>query len=59
MADFECRKSERGAYCRWCDDLIPKGQTMVSGYSSRNRGINMHFCLTCAKRIGELASEQT
>ena len=55
--DFTKREAQRDAFCRWCDKTVKKGDTMVSGYSWRNRGITMHFCIPCAKKIGELANE--
>jgi len=30
---------------------------MVTTYSSRNRGQSIHFCMKCAKQIGELAKD--
>jgi hypothetical protein len=51
----EVRAAERVAFCRCCDKPIEKGQTMVSWYSYRNRGMNIHICLPCAREIGEMA----
>jgi hypothetical protein len=55
VSEFTKRAAEREAFCRWCDSTIPKGSTMVTGTSWRNRGISMHFCLPCAEKIGDLA----
>ena len=51
------RQAERNAYCRGCDKLIKKGEEMVTTYSSRNRGQNIHFCVNCAKQIGDLVKD--
>lgn len=59
MADFSKRPAQREANCRWCDKLITKGEVMVTGYSWRNRGMNIHFCLDCAKKVGELVDGET
>lgn len=48
------RPAERNAFCRGCDEVIEKGQDMVSTYSWRNRGQYIHFCLDCAKIISKL-----
>lgn len=53
----EARPAEREAFCRACDKRIAKGQQMVSWYSPCNRGMNIHICVPCAKKIGELASD--
>ena len=55
VAEFEKRECKREAHCRWCDETIKKGTPMVVGYSWRNRGMNIMFCLYCASRIGDLA----
>ena len=57
MGEFERRPCKRDASCRWCDKRIEKGQEMVTGYTWRDRGISIHFCLPCAKKIGELAED--
>jgi hypothetical protein len=57
MGEFTKREAERQAFCRWCDKTIKKGEPMVSGYSWRNRGVNMHFCIGCASKVGGLANE--
>ena len=55
---IERREAQRKAFCRGCDKTIKIGEEMVSTYSFRNRGQNIHFCLDCAKEIGELAMEE-
>jgi len=52
------RNVERDAYCRSCDCLIPKGTTVLSWYSRRNRGMNIHICIPCSVKIGELAKKE-
>ena len=49
------RPAQRPAICRGCDKQIEKGEEMVTTYSYRNRGQFIHFCLSCATKIGELA----
>lgn len=51
------RQAERPAVCRCCDGPIAKGEEMVSWYSWRNRGQNIHLHLTCAERVGQIAKE--
>lgn len=48
------RQAERKAYCRGCDKEIQRGEEMISTYSFRNTGQYIHFCLDCAKLIGDL-----
>lgn len=55
MYDIMRRKAERNAFCRGCDNTIKKGTDMVTTYSFRNRGQNIHFCINCAEKIGKLA----
>ena len=55
---IERREAQRKAFCRGCDKTIQVGEDMISTYSFRNRGQNIHFCLDCAKEIGELAMEE-
>lgn len=57
MDDIVRRKAERNAFCRGCDRTIKKGTDMVTTYSFRNRGQSIHFCVKCAKQIGELAKD--
>ena len=57
MGSPEFRKAERNAFCRACDKTIIKGMDMVSWYSHRNQGMNIHICVTCAESIGALAAE--
>ena len=55
MGEFTKRECKREAHCRWCDETIEKGQEMVVGYSWRNRGMNIMFCLPCAYLVGRLS----
>ena len=48
------RKAEREAFCRFCDKVIRKGETMFSFYSWRNRGQNIHICLDCIEKFKTL-----
>ena len=54
---IEFREAQRDAFCRGCDTKIKKGQPMVSTYSWRNRGQNIHFCVACAEEIGEMVKD--
>jgi len=51
---IELREAQRDAYCRGCDEVINRGEQMVSTYSFRNRGQHIHFCMSCADDIGGL-----
>lgn len=51
---FSIRKAERDAFCRACDGPIKKGEDMMSGYSHRNRGQNIHFHLDCVGQMNAL-----
>jgi hypothetical protein len=31
---------------------------MITTYSRRNRGQNIHFCIECAKNIGKMGSKE-
>ena len=53
----EFRLAKRDAYCRSCDEIIPKGAEMISWYSHRNRGQHIHLCITCAAKIAALYRE--
>ena len=53
------RQAERDAFCRSCDRVIKKGEDMVSMYSCRNRGQNIHLCLDCSDFIGKIAKENS
>lgn len=57
MSNPEFRKAERDAFCRSCDKPIKKGTDMISWYSHRNQGMNIHLCLPCAEGIGALAKD--
>jgi hypothetical protein len=58
MSVPEFRKAERDAFCRSCDKTIKKGTDMVSWYSHRNQGMNIHLCLQCAKDIGTIVTDR-
>lgn len=49
--NFEYRQAKREAVCHCCDKWIDKGEYMVTGYSSRQRGMNMHFHPDCLKQM--------
>lgn len=51
---IQFREAQRDAFCRGCDVKIKKGEHMVTTYSLRNRGQNIHFCTACAEEIGEM-----
>jgi hypothetical protein len=57
MSGPELRKAERNAFCRSCDKTIKKNDEMVSWYSHRNQGMNIHLCLQCAEYIGAMVTE--
>lgn len=59
MSSPEYRKAERDAFCRACDKTIQKGEYMVSWYSHRNQGMNIHICPTCAIDIGTLVEDKS
>lgn len=48
------RKAERDAACRVCDKWIRKGEQMISWYSYRNRGQNIHIHPECVDRLHAL-----
>lgn len=52
--NLKLRKAERVAYCRVCDEEIPRGADMVSWYSHRNTGQHIHICVPCVKKLGDL-----
>lgn len=54
---IERRVAKRSAFCRGCDKAIERGEEMISTYSFRNTGQYIHFCLDCAKLIGELSCQ--
>lgn len=54
--DIVKRVAQRNAFCRGCDDVIKRGDEMISTYSFRNTGQHIHFCLHCAVVMGELAT---
>lgn len=51
------RKAERQAFCRLCDNVIEKGDTMLSFYSRRNRGQHIHICKCCVDKIRSVKME--
>lgn len=50
------REAQRVCFCRGCNDKLAVGTEIIYTYSMANRGMNIIFCLKCAKQIGELAS---
>lgn len=52
---MEIRKAQRQAFCRACDKKIQVGESMLSMYSWRNRGQNIHICLDCVDEIHEMS----
>ena len=53
------RLAEQTACCRVCDKSIQrKVDYMVSWYSFRNRGQNIHICPTCIKTLYYLLPEE-
>lgn len=57
----EYREAKQDAACRVCDKWIKKGEPMVTWYSSRNRGQNIHIHPACVKTLYQLveANEAT
>ncbi len=49
------RPAERDAYCRVCEQKIERGEIMVSWHSDANRGMYIHLCLDCCRKIGEIS----
>jgi hypothetical protein len=54
---IEFREAKRDAFCRGCDTKIEKGEHMVTTYSFRNQGQNIHFCVACADEIGRMVKD--
>ena len=54
---MEIRKAQRHAFCRDCDKKIQVGEYILSMYSWRNRGQNIHICLDCVDEIHEMQVE--
>ena len=55
--DIIRRKAKNNCYCRGCDKELKRDiDEVIYTYSIRNRGQNIIFCLSCALRIGKLAS---
>lgn len=57
QCNAELRPADRDAFCRACDIKITKGTYMISFYSWRNRGQNIHLCLNCCSIIGDMVNE--
>jgi hypothetical protein len=51
------RPAERDAFCRYCDEVIKKGDDMLSFYSYRNRGQNIHLHPECVIKMAEEVNE--
>lgn len=52
------RQPERNAFCRVCEECIKRNEDyMVSWYSSMNRGMHIHICPDCIKKLYELLPE--
>lgn len=59
MSSPEYRLAEQTAHCRVCDrEIIRKQDYMVSWYSFRNRGQNIHICPSCVKTLYYLLPEE-
>lgn len=55
----EYRLAKQAAYCRVCDRALLKGiDYMVSWYSHRNRGQNIHICPECVKTLNMLIPDK-
>lgn len=54
---MKIRQAERTAFCRGCDKKIEPKTDMLSMYSYRNRGQNIHFCLDCVEKMHEMLQE--
>lgn len=52
------RPAERAAKCRACDKDIQQGEEMITWWSCRNRGMYIHLCLDCCKKIGEMSNKE-
>ena len=58
MSEPIYRLAEQQAHCRVCDKVINrKIDYMVSWYSHRNRGQNIHVCPECVVKLYELLPE--
>jgi len=55
MDDIIRREAQRVCFCRGCAKKIEKGEEIIYTYSPANRGMNIIFCLECAKIVGNLA----
>ena len=56
QCNAELRPADRDAFCRACDIKITRGTYMISFYSWRNRGQNIHLCLNCCSYIGDIVN---
>ena len=53
--NLSIRQAQRTCFCRVCDKEIQRNtEDIVSWYSWRNRGQNIHICIPCMKIIGKL-----
>ena len=49
------RQAKQNCFCRVCDKEIQRNtEDIVSWYSWRNRGQNIHICIPCMKILGKL-----
>jgi len=49
------RQSQQDCFCRVCDKKIQRNtEDIVSWYSWRNRGQNIHVCIPCMQILGKL-----
>ena len=55
MSEPKYRIAEQNAHCRVCDRTIKrKEEYMITWYSFRNTGQNIHICPACVKKLYEL-----
>lgn len=52
--EIDLREAKRNCYCRGCDVVIQRGETMIATYSSRNTGQYIYFCIDCVKEMNKL-----
>lgn len=58
MSKPEYRLAKQDACCRVCDKLLERNvDYMVTWYSHRNRGQNIHICPKCIKDLYLLLPE--
>lgn len=59
MSKPEFRLAKQNSHCRVCDKVITaKIDTMVTWYSHRNRGQNIHICPECVVDLYNLIQEE-